>query len=73
MSVFAPESGHCLARLTCLLWAKSGPSALQQFCCYSIISSASDGGDAGLPLSVADVRSLQSDLRSPDWYTGNSN
>jgi hypothetical protein len=44
--------------------------ATQQFCCYSITSSATNGG---LPLSVADVRSLQSDLRSPDWYTGNSN
>ena len=36
---------------------------------YSITSSATNGGP---PLSVADVRSLQSDLRSPDWYTGNS-
>ena len=67
---YASDSNHSRYESELTLWAKSRPSAMQQSCCYSIPSSATNGG---LPLNVADVWSLQSDLRSPDWYTGNSN
>jgi hypothetical protein len=77
--------GHCTGQMRCPLFPQKRTfltttemsalchkqtHALQQFCCYSITSSATNGG---LLLSVADVRSLRSDLGSPDWYTGNSN
>jgi len=39
---------------------------------YSIMSSASAGADAGPPVVGTCVRSVKSDLRWSDWYTGNS-
>jgi hypothetical protein len=59
---FTPESGHCLARLTCLLWAKSCREQVQQPARYSITSSAVASSGPGIvtPNAFAALRLITS-------------
>jgi hypothetical protein len=40
---YASDSDHSRYESELTLWAIRRPSAMQQFCCYSITASASDG------------------------------